>query len=282
MRNLDLTSLRSFMAVVESGGVTRAAKAINKSQSAVSMQLKRLEDLLGVALHERRGRQNVLTESADQLLVDAKLMVALNDEVFARMTDHAFEGKIVLGVPSDIIYPIVPMVLKIFAAEFSGVQVQLISSYTSTLKEKFKKGEIDIILSTEAELDAGGETLKQTSLRWVGAHNGKAWCAEPLPYVSNRYCIFENSCLRALKTAGISFEVVSHADSDRAAEAMVAADIAVTTRLEGYHPSHLECIDSKGKLPDLGVQKINIYGPLQESDYAQRLMDILRKTVQDI
>lgn len=185
MRNLDLTSLRSFVAVVESGGVTRAAKAVNKSQSAVSMQLKRLEDLLGVALHERRGRQNVLTEAGDQLLVDAKRMVALNDEVFARMTDHAFEGKIALGVPSDIIYPIVPMVLKIFAAEFSGVQVQLISSYTSTLKDKFKKGEIDIILTTEAELDAGGETLKQTSLRWVGAHNGKAWCAEPLPYVSN-------------------------------------------------------------------------------------------------
>ena len=282
MRNLDLTSLRSFVAVVESGVVTRAAKAVNKSQSAVSMQLKRLEDLLGVALHERRGRQNVLTEAGDQLLVDAKRMVALNDEVFARMTDHAFKGKIALGVPSDIIYPIVPMVLKIFAAEFSGVQVQLISSYTSTLKEKFKKGEIDIILTTEAELDAGAETLKQTSLRWVGAHNGKAWCAEPLPYVSCRHCIFENSCLRVLKTAGISFEVVSHADSDRAAEAMVAADIAVTTRLEGYHPSHLECIDSKGKLPDLGVQKINIYGPLQESDYAQRLMDILRKTVQDI
>ena len=76
--------------------------------------------------------------------------------------------------------------------------------------------------------------------------------------------------------------MVSHADSDRAAEAMVAADIAVTTRLEGHHPSHLECIDSKGKFPDLGVQKINIYGPLQDSDYAQRLMDILRKTVQDI
>ena len=69
MRNLDLTSLRSFVAVVESGGVTRAAQAVNKSQSAVSMQLKRLEDLLGVALHERRGRQLVLTEAGDQLLV---------------------------------------------------------------------------------------------------------------------------------------------------------------------------------------------------------------------
>ena len=65
MRNLDLTSLRSFVAVVESGGVTRSEQAVNKSQSAVSIQLKRLEDLLGVALHERRGSQLVLTEAGD-------------------------------------------------------------------------------------------------------------------------------------------------------------------------------------------------------------------------
>ena len=76
--------------------------------------------------------------------------------------------------------------------------------------------------------------------------------------------------------------MVSHANSDRAAEAMVAADIAVTTMSEGHHPPHLECIDGKGKLPDLGLQKINIYGPLHESDYALRLMDILRNAVCDI
>ena len=282
MRNLDLTSLRSFVAVVESGGVTRAAQAVNKSQSAVSMQLKRLEDLLGVALHERRGRQLVLTEAGDQLLVDAKRMLAINDDVFARMTDHAFEGEILLGVPSDIIHPIVPVALKRFHAEFSGIKVQLISSYTRVLKDKFKKGEIDLILTTETNLDVGGETLKQTALRWVGARHGKAWCVEPLPYVASRYCIFKNPSLQALKTAGINFELVSHVDSDRAAEAIVTADIAVTAMLEGHHPEHLECIATKGKLPNLGAQKINIYGPLHESDYAQRLKDILRNAVRDI
>ena len=100
MRNLDLTSLRSFVALVESGTVTRAAQAVNKSQSAVSMQLKRLEDLLGVALHERRGRQIVLIEAGDQLLIDAKRMVAINDDVYARMTDHAFEGESCLAFPA--------------------------------------------------------------------------------------------------------------------------------------------------------------------------------------
>ena len=128
MKNFDLTSLLSFVAVVKSGGVTQAARVVNKSQSTVSMQLKRLEDLLGVAIHERRGCQIVLTEAGDQLLVDAKFLVALNNDVFARMTDYAFKGEIVLGVTSDIVYPTVPIILKLFHAEFSsGVKVQLIS-----------------------------------------------------------------------------------------------------------------------------------------------------------
>ena len=92
----------------------------------------------------------------------------------------------------------------------------------------------------------------------------------------------KKTSLQALIVAGVECEVVSQVDSDRASEAIVAADIAVTTMLEGFQPSHLECIDSSGKLPDLGVQKINMYGDGRQSDYAQRLMDILRNAVRDI
>ena len=105
---------------------------------------------------------------------------------------------------------------------------------------------------------------------------------EPLPYVASRYYIFKNPSLQALKTAGINFELVSHVDSDRAAEAIVTADFAATAMREGHHPEHLECIASKDKLPDLGQQKVNIYRSLHESDYAQRLKDILRNAVRDI
>ena len=173
MRILDLTSLQSFVAVVESGGFTRAAQAVNKSQPAASMQLKRLEDLLGVALHERRGRQIVLTEAGDQLLVNAKRMVAISDDVFARMTDHAFEGEILLGVPNYNIHPIVPVALKCFQTEFSGIKLLLTSSYKRVLKDKFKKGEIDFILTTKTNLDMGAETLKQTALGWFLHHKVK-------------------------------------------------------------------------------------------------------------
>ena len=116
MRNLDITTLRSFVAVADSGGVTRAAGFLHLTQSAVSMQLKRLEELLGLALLDRSGRTIALTPSGEQLLGYARRMVALNDEVIGRLTDQAFEGEVVLGVPHDVVYPVIPQVLQRFNA----------------------------------------------------------------------------------------------------------------------------------------------------------------------
>ena len=112
MRNLDITTLRSFVAVADSGGVTRAAGFLHLTQSAVSMQLKRLEEMLGLSLLDRSGRGIALTASGEQLLVYARRMIALNDEVIGKLTDQAFEGQLTLGVPHDVVYPAVPQVLK--------------------------------------------------------------------------------------------------------------------------------------------------------------------------
>ena len=96
-RNLDMTALRSFVAVAEAGGVTRAAGFLNLTQSAVSMQLKRLEENLGQNLLDRSARQIALTAQGEQLLGYGRRMLALNDEVYSRLTDKSFEGEITLG-----------------------------------------------------------------------------------------------------------------------------------------------------------------------------------------
>jgi len=101
-RNLDLTALRSFVAVAETGGVTKAAGFLNLTQSAVSMQLKRLEEGLGLDLLDRSGRGIALTGTGEQLLGYARRMLALNDEVYTRLTSQEFEGEIALGVPHEV------------------------------------------------------------------------------------------------------------------------------------------------------------------------------------
>ena len=134
-RNLDLTALRSFVAVLETGGVTRAAQQLHLTQSAVSMQLKRLEESLGQPLLDRAGRGVAPTAQGEQLLAYGRRMLALNDEVWSRMTDKAYEGEILFGVPSDIVYPHVPSILRRMDREYPRVRVKLISSYTIKLKE---------------------------------------------------------------------------------------------------------------------------------------------------
>jgi len=276
VRNLDLTILRSFVTVVETGGVTQAAGILNLTQSAVSMQLKRLEELLAVEVLQRAGRKLVITPAGEQLLGFAKRMVELNDEVFLRMTDRTHVGAFALGVPTDIVFPHIPNVLKRFNAEFPQVKVQLISSFTAALKDEFRKGEIDIILTTEQGLDAGGETLKEAALRWIGAPQGKAWQQRPLPFASCQSCNFRSVGFAALDQAGIAWTDVVTSESEIAAEASASADLAVLTRLEGHHPPHLELIEPNGQLPDLGTSLVNIYGPVQKTEFAQRLKEIIR------
>ena len=278
MRNLDITTLRSFVAVADAGGVTRAAGFLHLTQSAVSMQLKRLEELLGLELLDRSGRTIALTASGEQMLTYARRMVALNDELIARLTDQAFEGEITLGVPHDIVYPSIPQVLKQFHAAFPRVRVHLVSSNTVRLKEQFVRGECDLILTTELGAESGVETLATKPLIWIGAPGGSAWRQHPLKLAFGRQCTFRPRAIEALDQAGLNWEVIVETDSDRTIEATVSADLAIQTMIEGTEPPHLERIDHGGTLPELPLQMINLYGAQGSKGLVQdTLADLLRR-----
>ena len=259
MRNLDVTVLRSFVAVAQTGGVTRAAGFLNLTQSAVSMQLKRLEDLLGLELLDRSARQIGLTAAGEQLLGYARRMVDLNDEAFARLTHEEFSGEISLGVPYDIVYPVVPRVLQRFALEMPRVRVNLVTGNTKSLKDEFSRGAVDLILTTESEVDIGGETLTEIALRWIGAPGGQAWRQRPLNLAQARVCAFRAGVVDRLDAAEIDWISTVETDSDRTVEATVSADLAVTALLEGTAPKVLIELPPGCDLPDLGSYKINLY-----------------------
>ncbi|TGD44229.1 LysR family transcriptional regulator [Pseudotabrizicola sediminis] len=258
-RNLDLTALRSFVAVADAGGVTRASGFLNLTQSAVSMQIKRLEDMLGVDVLDRSGRQVALTAAGEQLLGYARRMLALNDEVMGRLTRDPHEGEVVLGVPHDIVYPVIPQVLQHFARTFPRMKVSLISSFTRVLKAQFGRGECDIILTTEDTVDPGGVTLAELPLVWVGAPGGVAWKGRPLKLAYEHNCIFRQGVQAALDKAGVPWQMAVESDSTRTIEASVSADLAVHTVLAGSEPPYVERISHGGALPDLKRMKVNLY-----------------------
>ena len=266
MRNLDVTVLRSFVAVAQTGGVTRAAGFLNLTQSAVSMQLKRLEEALGLELLDRSARRIALTAAGEQLLGYARRMVELNDEAFARLTAQEYSGEITLGVPYDIVYPVVPRVLQRFAAEMPRVRVQLITGNTMSLKDDFARGAVDLILTTESEVDTGGETLTEIALCWVGAPDGQAWRQRPLQLAQAKVCAFRAGIVERLEASGIEWRSIVDTDSDRTVEATVSADLAITALLEGTAPRQLVELPASCELPELGSYRINIYRNRQSGD----------------
>ena len=277
-RNLDMTALRSFVAVAEAGGVTRAAGFLNLTQSAVSMQLKRLEENLGQSLLDRSSRQIGLTAQGEQLLGYGRRLLALNDEVYARLTDQSFEGEITLGVPSDIVYPHIPAVLQRFAAEYPRVKVQLISSYTSRLKHQFSRGECDIILTTETGAGDSTETLATLPLVWVGSPGGHAWKSRPLRLAFEYACLFRARVQKALDDAEIPWEMAVESDSTRTVEASVTADLAIHACVQGSLASREEEIDHGGQLPDLAQVYINMYvADAVQAPLAEKLAELVRQ-----
>ena len=278
IRNLDLTALRSFVAIADAGGVTRAAGFLNLTQSAVSMQIKRLEDMLQVELLDRSGRKVALTAAGEQLLGYARRMLSLNDEAFGRLTHNSFEGEIILGVPHDIVYPNIPQVLQRFNRDYPKMKVTLLSSFTRSLLEQFGRGECDIILATENAPGVGGQTLVELPLVWIGAPGGQAWRQRPLRLAYEYRCIFRQWAQAALDKSGISWEMAVESDNTRTIEASVSADLAVHTMLAGSEPQHLERIAHGGTLPELARLKVNLYvaDPVH-SPAVDALADLIRR-----
>lgn len=275
-RNLDMTALRSFVTVADAGGVTKAAGMLNLTQSAVSMQLKRLEESLGASLLDRTARQIGVTAEGEQLLSYARRMLALNDEALQRLTSQDYEGEITLGVPHDIIYPYIPQVLRRFAAEFPRVNIKLVSSPTKTLREMFGRGECDAIITTEGQPGPGGESLVTLPLVWVGAVGGTAWRNSPLPVAFCKNCIFRSGVLKRMDDSGFEWQMVVESDLDNAVEAVVSADLAVHAIIKGVYPRQTEPVPHDGALPDPGKTQIVLYMQAKEDPVQKALYEMIR------
>ena len=231
IRNLDIATLRSFVTVAELGGVTRAAERLNLTQSAVSMQLKRLEAALDQQLVERAGRGVCLTREGEQLLGYGRRILKLNDEAWQRMTHHAFEGRVTFGVPEDLVDPFVSPVMRDFAADFPRARVSLTSSITRKLMAQFDDGRLDVMLTTEA-LDSGtGECLYRGPLQWYVGRGSLIWTKRPLPLAAKADCIFLPVMRAALERAGIPWESPYEANHWRDLEAFVSAGLAIETNM---------------------------------------------------
>lgn len=261
-RDIDISLLRTFVAVVETGSVTLAARLLNRTQAAVSLQIKRLEEQFGQELFRREHRALVLGPAGDRLLSSAQRLLKLNDEVWESMTTPAVEGEVRLGVPYDIVGTQIPPVLRRFNASWPRVQVTLVCKASKILLDELATGDVDLTLTTEVSCGKFGETLVSEPLVWVGAQNGKAQLTRPLPVsLGGQHCKFRPDVLRALRASGLDWRMVSESESMEAIYATLRADLAVAAILRSSVPDYLTALGPTSGLPRLSNFLVNLYLP---------------------
>jgi DNA-binding transcriptional LysR family regulator len=278
-RDLDVTLLRAFLAVVDTGSVTAAAKLLNRTQAAVSQQIKRLEETLETELFKRSGRAVRLSSGGEVLLAQARRIVALNDEIYGMMTTPSFNGTVRLGIPMDVVPTYAPSILKRFAQAWPKVNVELVSRNSVDLLKMLDDGELDVALTTEfSVLRPGGEILRQDQLVWVSAPDADLAHLNPLPLsIGSPDCRFRPVVLDTLRDAGRDWRFVFEIHNQEALNAVVAAGLAVNALLQDSVPSDLRILGPESGLPTLPKCGINMYLPAGGgTELARALADQIR------
>lgn len=276
-KDLDTALVRAFLAVVEAGGVTRAAASLGVSQAAASQQIRRLEEALDCRLFERSGRRLVLAPAGERLLAQARRLLALNDEVWSSMRTPSFEGEVRLGVPYDIVGSFVPAVLRRFAKAQPRVRVSLVCEDSKIVREALKSGGVDLALTTETECGRHGETLRIDRLVWVGVPGGDAHLRDPLPVsLGAPSCVFRPVAIEALGKARRDWRAVCEVSRMEPVHAVLEAGLAVAPLLRSAVPERFEILGRDARLPALPEFRINLYAPPSLSPAARDLADHVR------
>jgi len=195
-KNLDLVSLRTLITVAETGGMTRAANLLHMTQSAVSMQMKRLEDQLSVQLLRRDGRKVVATVEGDRLISYARRLLDINNEAVRSLSVPIYDVSITCGVSDDIVHPYLPQIVQGLHTSHPRMGVNIECDFSYFLRRGLKNGHYDVILTTELAPAEGGEALMKQRLVWKTKPGGVCWKQRPLPVALSHNCMFRKPALR--------------------------------------------------------------------------------------
>lgn len=280
VRNIDVGLVRAFLAVVDTGSVTHAARRLNLSQGAISQQLGRLEELAAQPLFRRAGRQLALTAEGKRLIPAAENFLAGNEQLLSALSEPAFTGEVRFGAPYDIIGGYAPAILRRFSQAFPSIRVALVCRDTMVLLTGLRAGRIDVALTTQVACGKGGEILRTDRLVWVGAPGGDAAARNPLPLsLGAETCVFRPAAIAALKRARRAWQPVCEISNMEPVRATLEADLAVAPLLSHSVPESLAVVPPSRRLPALPEFCINLYVAAKPSPAVQAFADHVRRGV---
>src|SRR3990170_5136925 len=200
---IDIDQLRTFIAIAETGSFTRAADVVHKTQSAVSMQMKRLEERLDRPIFARDGRTSKLTEDGERLLDYARRIVKLNIEALAAFDDAELTGRVRLGLPDDYADRYLPEIMARFSRAYPSVELTVMCEPSVELVDLIDANQLDLAIVTDCGGSRATESFRRERLLWVTSNRHAIHLEEPLPLALGRpSCGWRRAAIAALETIG--------------------------------------------------------------------------------
>jgi len=258
---LELDIMKTFVAIAETGNFTTAAEAVFRTPSAVSMQIKKLEDMLRVSLFRRDARSVTLTHHGEILLSYAKRMIALNNEAVSRFIMPEMNGIVRLGAPDDIGELMLPGILKHLSETWPQLAIDVTIESSANLHRAVEEGRLDISLYNflNAVRADPAEKVMSERLVWVGKKHGQAHLKTPLPIsVWDSGCSWRTRALEELAKSHIDFRIAYFCGSHMGQIAAIRADIAVAPLANFLVQEDMVVLGERDGLPELGRYDIGL------------------------
>lgn len=243
---IDSELLRTFVAIADTGSFTRAGHAVSRTQSAISMQIKKLEDIVGDSLFTRRARGVVLTQPGESLLTKARQIVQLLDQAEDAFSSVPLEGPVRVGVPQEYGATVLPDLLARFAERHPAVQVTVRCESSEALALSMNEGELDLAVAVIDSGIAEGETMLHDPTVWVTSSRHSVHEQNPLPVAMfEQGCWWRDRALKALDDRGRSYRVAYTSASVAGIQAAVTSGLAVAVIGQSMMPPHARLLTAE-------------------------------------
>jgi DNA-binding transcriptional LysR family regulator len=279
--NLDLDTLRTLVVAHDRGGLAQAAEHLGRTPSAISLQMKRLQEDLGVAIFRKRGRGLSLTEAGEIVLSYARRMLVLNDELLDTMQGAKLAGHVRVGCPQDLA-SMLPSVLADFASLYPRTQIELHIEGNAALLDAIDKARLDLALIIGHEDHANAQPVGKLDVVWIASSTFRPPHNQPLPLaVLGPQCVFRKRVLQHLEGASIPSRIAANGASLNGLYAALLGNLGVTARTALNLPEGLVSAGSLFGLPALGSLPVSLHRhPHSNSVTAQRMASLLTKALE--
>ncbi|WP_434668521.1 LysR family transcriptional regulator [Klebsiella sp. B345] len=248
--HLEISWLKTFITVARTGSMTEATSSLCRSQSAISMHIKKIEETLGRKVFNREVRRLTLTPAGQELLLHAQRLLGVYSEAMQSLTGSNVQGKISLGIPDDYAVRYLPQVLKAFGEKYPAIEISLFCEPSLTLIPKIESGMLDVAIVTR-DISGRGELLFSEQLVWTGIKSTVIKEDHPLPVAVYEYgSEARKKVLAALEQLPSGYRIAYSSPYVAGQIAVVESGMAVAVLTRCSVPEHLHIIHSE-KLPAL-------------------------------